>query len=84
MSGLMTVVAGIAIPICMVDGPSSARYFTPAEKEYFCRRLDYYYKSGNDGKDGGFQWKYLRQALSDVKIYLNIFIMWGNSIPGYA
>lgn len=81
VSGLMTVAIAATIPFTMVDGPESARYFTPEEKAYFLRRLEHLYKIGKDGSDGNqFKWLYLRQALTDVKIWLSMLIMWGECL----
>lgn len=83
INGLLTVVVGAAIPFVMVDGPEKAKYLDAEQRTYFLRRLAINYDTG--GKDQeGFQWKYLRQALTDWKIWLSTLIFWGNTIPGYA
>lgn len=83
IEGLITVAFGFFLPWIMLDSPEKCKFFTREEREYYCQRLKLDYATG--GKDGeGFQWKYLRQALTDWKIYLSVIIFWGNTITGYG
>lgn len=83
IEGLMTVVLGFILPFVMWDSPEKANFFSDSERAYFTKRLRLDYNTG--GKDGEkFKWIYLRQALTDWKIYLSVVVFWGNTITGYG
>lgn len=41
-------------------------------------------KAGHVNVHDGFKWHYLREALTEWKIYLAVIIYWGNSICLYG
>ncbi|KAM6530080.1 hypothetical protein FALCPG4_008205 [Fusarium falciforme] len=86
LEGILTVLIGLSIPWTLPDSPNAASFLTPAEKEIIHGRLeqDAGTSAGKVGIGGSFQWKYLKEALLDWKIYLGCVIYWGNSICIYG
>lgn len=82
MEGLATVVLGIALPFILIDNPDRAKFLSEHDKTLLIKRLRKDY--GHDTEDVGFKWKYLRDALTDWKIYFCIVLFWGNSITAYG
>ncbi|KAH7016762.1 major facilitator superfamily domain-containing protein [Ilyonectria destructans] len=86
LEGILTVVIGCAIPFMLPDSPNAAGFLTQAEKNFINQRLqqDAGTAAGKVGTEGAFQWRYLKEALLDWKIYLGCIIYWGNSICIYG
>ncbi|KIW46496.1 uncharacterized protein PV06_02165 [Exophiala oligosperma] len=86
LEGMATVVVGCSLYWTLPDSPQTASFLTPAERDFIIRRLrqDAGTSAGQVRTDDGFQWRYLRAALSDWKIYLAVIIYWGNSICLYG
>ncbi|KAK4942804.1 hypothetical protein LTR10_017564 [Elasticomyces elasticus] len=86
LEGIFTVVIGLSLHWTLPDSPETASFLTPGEKEFIIRRLrqDAGTSAGQVRTNEGFQWRYLRAALSDWKIYFAVIIYWGNSICLYG
>lgn len=81
LEGIVTVLAGCAIPWALPDSPERASFLTPTEKEFIKRQLQRDQGvSGTEAADGkdGFRWQHLKETLVDWKIYLAIVMFWGN------
>ena len=80
LEGLLTACVGATIPWTLPDSPVTASFLTPAEKDFMHRRLeqDAGTVSGKVNLDDGFDWKQIRAALLDWKIYLGVVIYLGN------
>lgn len=86
LEGIATVVVGCSLYWTLPDSPQTASFLTQEERDFIIRRLrqDAGTAAGQVRTDDGFQWQYLRAALSDWKIYLAVIIYWGNSICLYG
>ncbi|KAM5385575.1 hypothetical protein ACJZ2D_000774 [Fusarium nematophilum] len=86
LEGILTVLIGVSIPWVLPDSPNAAGFLTQAEKNIINGRLqqDAGTSAGKVGTEGSFQWRYLKDALLDWKIYLGVAIYWGNSICIYG
>lgn len=86
LEGIVTVGIGIACPFILPDSPSTARWLTYDEKEFIRIRLeqDSGSSAGKVHTTEGFQWRYLKAAASEWKIYAAIVVYWGNSIVLYG
>lgn len=86
LEGIVTVLVGATLPWTLADSPETASFLTPEEKALIKHRLeeDSGTAAGKVGINEGFQWKYLKGALTDWKIYLAVIIYWGNSIALYG
>ncbi|OBT87291.1 hypothetical protein VE02_02978 [Pseudogymnoascus sp. 03VT05] len=86
LEGLVTVLVGFACFFFLPNGPATAKFLTPDERAFLIERL----KSDNGGASGKvdtnepFQWKYMKDALTDWKIYISVLIYWGNAISTYG
>ena len=78
LEGIATVVVGCTLPWTLPDSPETASFLTPAEKALIKHRLeeDSGTAAGRVGTSEGFQWSYLKGALSEWKIYLAVLIYW--------
>jgi len=81
LEGLMTVLLGIATPFVLPDSPETAGFLTPEEKAIIKFRLeqDSGTAAGRVETAEKFQWKFIRNALFDWKIWFAVFIFWGNT-----
>lgn len=81
LEGLLTILGGLATPFILPDSPDAARFLTPAEKAILKLRLqqDSGTSSGKVETSEKFQWKFLRAAFLDWKIWFAILIFWGNT-----
>ena len=86
LEGLVTVAVGAACFFFLPNSPATAKFLTPEERAFLIGRL----KSDNGGTSGKvdtnepFQWKYMKDALTDWKIYISVMIYWGNAISTYG
>lgn len=82
----MTVGIGIACPFILPDSPATAKFLTHEEKEFIRLRLeqDAGTSAGKVHTTEGFQWRYLKAAALEWKIYAAIVVYWGNSIVLYG
>lgn len=79
---MFTVIIGVFIPLLLPDSPDRAKFLSEDEKAFIKLRLqhDSGTTSGTVATNEKFQWKFLRGALLDWKIYLAVFMYWGNSV----
>ncbi|KAL4895466.1 major facilitator superfamily domain-containing protein [Aspergillus ambiguus] len=86
VEGLATVVIAVLTPWLLVDSPETCSFLSPDEKAFVVYRLAH--DSGHTGTEVGtsetFQWRYLKSALTDWKLYCGIVIFWGNTISLYG
>ena len=71
VEGIITVVAGILTPFILPDSPETAKFLNIEEKALVIHRLeeDSGTSSGKVETNERFQWKFLRAALLDWKIW---------------
>jgi MFS family permease len=81
LEGVVTVVVGFAVPWMLPDSPESAGWLTPEEKRFIRYRLerDFGTEDGRVETLDEFNIKYLVAALMDWKIWLTVFVYWGNT-----
>lgn len=86
LEGLVTVLVGVACFFFLPNSPATAAFLKPEERAFLIERL----RSDNGGASGKvdtneqFQWKYMKDALTDWKIYISVLIYWGNAISTYG
>lgn len=83
LEGILTVCVGVTIPWLLPDSPDTASFLSTQEKEFVAERLrvDVRISVDHDNdveKEQKFEWRYLKAAISDWKIYLGVIIYWGN------
>ncbi|KAM0257548.1 hypothetical protein ACHAPA_011673 [Fusarium lateritium] len=88
LEGILTVCVGVTIPWVLPDSPATASFLSEQEKVFAAERLrlDVRVSMDHDGDDeetDKFEWRYLKDALMDWKIYLGVIIYWGNSTYGF-
>lgn len=80
LEGLLTVVVGCTVPWTFPESPQASKFLSPEEKEVIKRRIQQ--DEGLSGESGQtsekFEWKHLKAALLDWKIYLGVIMFWGN------
>lgn len=85
--GLLTVAVAIASYFLLYDFPDTAGFLTVEERAWAVHRLKYQgsAKSGRKiAESDHFQWKYVRQALTDWQLYVCLFMYWGIVCPLYG
>lgn len=72
LEGILTVLVGFTIPWALPDSPETCSFLTPAEKEFVTIRLQRDLGLQGDAVENKekFQWRFLKEALLDPKIYL--------------
>lgn len=86
LEGLVTVIVGFVCFFFLPNSPATATFLKPEERAFLIERL----KNDNGGTSGKvdtnekFQWKYMKDALTDWKIYISVLIYWGNAISTYG
>ncbi|KAK3726085.1 hypothetical protein LTR37_000233 [Vermiconidia calcicola] len=86
LEGLLTVAIGSTLHWTLPDSPETATFLQPWEREVLVRRLaeDAGTADGHVEMHDSFQWSSLKGPLTEWKLYLCIFIWWGNAIPVYG
>ncbi|PSN72954.1 retrograde regulation protein 2 [Corynespora cassiicola Philippines] len=86
LEGIVTVLVGLTLPWTLPDSPAEASFLTTDEKLFIARRLeqDAGTSSGRVKSGEKFQWRFLRAALTEWKIYFAMIAYWGNSVCLYA
>jgi hypothetical protein len=81
LEGLVTILGGIVTPFILPDSIDKANFLTAQEKALIKLRLqqDSGTASGTVEVDEKFQWRFLRAAFLDWKIWFAILIFWGNT-----
>lgn len=81
IEGIVTVVVGTAVPWVLPDSPATASFLTVEEKALIKHRLeeDSGTASGRVSTGEKFQWRFIKSALMDWKIWFTVFIFWGNT-----
>ena len=79
LEGIVTILIGFVLPFVLPDSPATASFLNEGEKEFIRRRLaqDAGTAAGSVHTTEGFQWKYLKAALGEWKIYFAVIIYWG-------
>lgn len=87
LEGILTVCVGTSIPWLLPDSPMDASFLQPEEKQFIIAKMrqdvGVHTDSANAEKDK-FEWRYVKEVLLDLKIYLAVLIYWGNSISTYG
>ena len=86
MEGIITMVAGLSTPFVLADSPDTCTFLTGSERDLLKKRLeeDCGTAAGKVETNEQFQWKFLRAALLDWKIWFTVMVFWGNTVPVYA
>ncbi|KAI0966574.1 retrograde regulation protein 2 [Xylaria arbuscula] len=86
LEGIVTVLIGCCLPWILPDSPATARFLDSGEKDHLQHRLeqDAGTSSGQVGIDEKFQWRFLRAALTEWRLYFAVIAYWGNSICLYS
>ncbi|KAK3654817.1 hypothetical protein LTR22_010585 [Elasticomyces elasticus] len=86
LEGILTVTIGVTVPWILVDSPETASFLEPFEKKYIIARLrqDSGSSSGQVNTNEGYQWRYLKAALTEWKIYFAVIIYWGDAVTLYG
>jgi len=81
LEGTVSIIAGLVTPFILPDSPDAANFLTAAEKATIKLRLeqDSGTSAGKVATSEKFQWKFVRRALLDWKIWFAILIFWGNT-----
>ena len=81
LEGIVTVLGGILVPFILPDSPETAKFLTEEERQTIIRRLrqDAGTPAGQVETKEPFQWRFVRAAFLDWKIWFAIFIFWGNT-----
>lgn len=82
LEGIVTVAVGATLYWTLPDSPATCSFLTQQEKSIIDRRLmqDAGTKAGHVSTDDGFQWRFLKEALLEWKIWFAVIIYWGNSV----
>lgn len=69
------------MPFILPDSPETAKFLTVAERATLKRRLqqDSGTSAGQVETKEKFQWRFMRAAFLDWKIWFAIFVFWGNT-----
>lgn len=87
LEGLLTVLVAIISYFVLYDFPDTAPFLTIEERAWATHRLKYQgsAKSGRKiAESDHFEWKYVRQALTDWQLYVCLFMYWGIVCPLYG
>ncbi|KFY97984.1 hypothetical protein V500_01838 [Pseudogymnoascus sp. VKM F-4518 (FW-2643)] len=87
LEGLLTVIAAFATFFVMHDFPDTASFLTVEERAWASNRLKYQGSSRSGrrvAESDQFDWKFLRQALSDWQLWVCLFMYWGIVCPLYG
>ncbi|KFY64761.1 hypothetical protein V496_03048 [Pseudogymnoascus sp. VKM F-4515 (FW-2607)] len=87
LEGLLTVIAAFATFFVMHDFPDTASFLTVEERAWASNRLKYQGSSRSRrlvAESDQFDWKFLRQALSDWQLWVCLFMYWGIVCPLYG
>lgn len=81
LEGILTVLIAVTLPWTLPDSPETASFLAQEEKDIIRQRLeqDSGTAAGTVQTNEKFQWKYLRAALSEWRLYLGTIAYWGNS-----
>lgn len=72
--------AGVLL-LLLPDTPATARWLSPEQREVAVNRI----RSNQTGmKSNEYKWGQVREALTDVKVWLLVLYMLANSIPNGA
>lgn len=78
LEGLVTVVVGCVSKFTLPDSPETASFLALEEKKFIVSRLqaDAGHTGGKVGTNEGYQWSYLKAALTEWKVYLAVLVYW--------
>ncbi|GAA6024865.1 hypothetical protein JCM10207_003160 [Rhodosporidiobolus poonsookiae] len=82
IEGGATTLLGLTCYFYVSDTPEKARWLKPDERRYLTLRLKY--SSGNIANTSHFEWKYVKQALSDWKGWCGCLLFLCQCIPVYG
>ncbi|KAK3671161.1 hypothetical protein LTR78_008962 [Recurvomyces mirabilis] len=79
LEGIITVLIGCTLHWTLPDSPATASFLTIEEKAVIERRVmqDTGSRAGRNNTHDGFQWRYLKDALTEWKIYVAVVIYLG-------
>lgn len=79
LEGLLTVIVAVMAFFVLHDFPDTANFLSVEEKAWVVRRLKFQgskKSNRNVAESDHFEWKYVRQALSDWQLYLCLLMYW--------
>lgn len=81
IEGIATVIIGFVAPFLLQDSIERSKWLDPEEKRFLRTRLS----MDRQGRDKGpFKKLYLKQALTDYKIYMLAFIYFADAVATYS
>ncbi|KAG9315896.1 major facilitator superfamily domain-containing protein [Chiua virens] len=80
LEGLATLLVAIASYFLMYDYPETASFLTETERSYLIQLM----RNDSLGLATHYHWRFVVQALTDYKIYLQFFLYIGVVIPSYG
>jgi hypothetical protein len=81
----VTVVVACFIPFVLPDSPKTASFLSEENRRFLVQRLSR--GTGTTGRvntNEKFQWRYVKAACTDWKMYLSVLVYWANPIAGYG
>lgn len=82
LSGLATILVGILAYFFVSEAPADALWLSEQERSYLVLRQRY--STGPIPSSSHFEWKYVRQALTDWKAYVGCCLFFGTTVPTYG
>lgn len=81
IEGIVTVLVGTIVPFALPDSPATASWLTEDEKTVIRHRLerDSGTSQGIVSTGEKYQWRFIKSAVTDWKIWFTVFIFWGNT-----
>lgn len=72
LEGMITTLVGLSLKWTLADGPDTASFFTEGERKFMAARLDSDSgtSSGKVGRHDKLDWRQIRAAFFDWKIYV--------------
>ena len=86
IEGLFPIACAVAVWFYLPDSPETARFLTATEREFVTKRLttDVGSAAGKTTNNEKIQWRHIKDAFSDWKIYALMVIYSGVSIGVYG
>ena len=84
IEGAVTVAVSFMMPFLIIDSPEKAKWLNDDERRFINLRLELSGVKSKTEEGDKLTWKLLYKTMTDWKIWLGIFIAWGNSVPNAA
>lgn len=86
LEGLLPIVVSFTLYFILPDKPETAKFLTKREREFVINRIALYTGSGmgRTTNNDKVQWKYIKAAFSDWKVFAAVVPFWACSIGTYG